>query len=550
MSMKRRKLNKIKNVEIKANTSLFADSIIEDNECIGVKCGLSDVVDKKVEDAEKNAGTEVQRNEERGVVDKNEIRATTSPVTHDVLQNEMPIKDRDGENDGPMFERLVINDEYISKNDTMIDILSEKGEGASTGTGTNVSVFCAPLNEQHKKKKTPNKVINSGTMDAVAADPSDVHDYVQNGGAPLICRAVNEADRLDRSDRSIQTRSLIQSVRVTDGAFLCDQQERLAGPDDVTLKRGETSFSGENGILNTNEENNIQKQQSHVISTDRQSPVINEQDAFLRPISCIDDPAGADHTQKGESSAENLKEQTNKTLQLKEHMKKENDYVQENTYDDDGLITQCEASEVLLRLSEGGSDQGRSESARQSTSGECGAQEMGDYRESTSNENDGGYKGIVKGYGAGLADVKRFTHEQNKEAGVLAHGSTHKAFNVIAHEKLRNETLREENAHLKATISEIKALIKMKNQNIGVLEQRINFLECEKKLRDTDHGMIENGLELVDRLKAVYQEEVRMFCRKMERVRQENTVLKGNYDMLKKTVAELLKERRNTKDEY
>lgn len=56
----------------------------------------------------------------------------------------------------------------------------------------------------------------------------------------------------------------------------------------------------------------------------------------------------------------------------------------------------------------------------------------------------------------------------------------YKILDVLAYEKLKNETLREENTHLKSTIIKIKDLLKTKNQNIGLLEERVNFLECEK----------------------------------------------------------------------
>lgn len=71
-----------------------------------------------------------------------------------------------------------------------------------------------------------------------------------------------------------------------------------------------------------------------------------------------------------------------------------------------------------------------------------------------------------------------------------------------------------------------------------------------KKIRDVDGNAIKNGLELVDKLKVVYQEEVKMFCRKMESVKRENSVLKGNYDMLKKTMTGLLKGKKSVKENY
>lgn len=537
MSSKRRKLRKIKKITIRRNTSLFADSMVDDNGSGGEKCdslcvgGDGSKGDDAVDGGKNGVNERMSGTDECVTYGVDEGVKKDCLATGSVAKYEKNSLMSGTAADGVLRREMDLN--AVTEQD--MDDSSKggiKAELPNAYTPQNAGVeMDTPVTTRAVVNQTGNGILIS-TSDCLWSDQ-----------ALPGCNSAFSRAEIDHINRSIQSHTLTQSQCATDRTVPCGQKEQLNGPVHVMVEKREIPFSGENGALIGCKAVDTQEQSHDVTGTDGQSLMtheLNGHDTFMKPILCSGDFVCADQGQKGEQGAQNLKEQTNKTVQIKEHMKKENDYVQEDAYDDGGLITQCEASEVLLRLSEGRSEHCRSDGAQQGTSNENGAQDMGDYRESTSNENDGGYKDKANEYSTGLVGTERhFAHEDEK-----------KVLSVIAHEKLRNETLREENAHLKAIICEIKALIKMKNQNISALEQRVNFLECEKKLRDTDRGVIENGLELVDKLKVVYQDEVRMFCRKMEKVRRENTVLKGNYDMLKKTVAELLKERRDAKEEY
>lgn len=536
MSSKRRKLSKIKNITIRRNTSLFADSMVDDDGYGGEKC------DSLCVDGDGSKGDDAVDGGRNGVNERmSGIDGCVSyGINEEVERNEVHGSVAKDEKDS-LVSSTVADGVFGREMDMNVVIEQEMDDSLEGGIKAELPNVYAPQNtgvEMDTPVTTRAMVDQTGSGTLISTSECSWSDQALPG-----CNSAFSRTEIDHISRSIQPRTLTQSQCATDRTVPCVQNEQLNDPVHVMVEKRKIPFSGENGALNGCKVVDTQEQSHDVTGTDGQSFMtheLNGHDTFLRPISCSGDFVCADQGQKGEQGAQNLKEQTNKTVQIKEHMKKENDYVQEDAYDDGGLITQCEASEVLLRLSEGRNEHCRSDGAQQGTSGENGAQDMGDYRESTSNENDGGYKDGANEYSTGLVGVERqFVHEDEK-----------KVLSVIAHEKLRNETLREENAHLKAIICEIKALIKMKNQNISALEQRVNFLECEKKLRDTDRGVIENGLELVDKLKVVYQDEMRMFCRKMEKVRRENTALKGNYDMLKKTVTELLKERRGAKDEY
>lgn len=345
--------------------------------------------------------------------------------------------------------------------------------------------------------------------------------------------------------------------------FVCSESRIKENNKKAYFLDRDRSFKG---LVSVNKSDNLQIKEnadntSMVIDKGMTANIEDMTVSVLENTTYLEDPENVNHCEKGEDLAVNLKEQINKNEYFKELMKKECDSViKKDLFEDNDLIAQCEASKVLLKLS-GSKNEIKDDSAGDSTEDK--------YTEDEEKDKSNGHDECVvdakkqKIYDCTMKDCENGSFKQaisengrpsfgkekiNNGKSPLFYGN--KILNMLTHEKLKNETLKEENEHLKLAINEIKALVKVKNQNISILEQRINFLECEKKMRDADRGMIENGLELVDRLKAVYQEEVRMFCRKMESIKRENTILKGNYDMLKKTVAELLKKREPSKDSY
>lgn len=471
-------------------------NVISVNEGIIIEKCIFD--DSQIENTHKSTVYEQKENLDICQISKNELKQ------HQINQFE-PKKIANGQ--------YIFEKPDFSQND--IDLDDEKGNKSDIHSGANFESIATGIQTIHEIETCSSKNENKHIENFLLEEKSDCFQ-----------ESSNEAEIRNEISWSAEKRSSNNQKKNDDSYKLIESSSQI----ETDIESGEISqqkfgkITFVSSLENYNEDidSEIETSKSEVKSL---CDIENSSDDIsYRVMNRNSISNDIDHI-KRENADFQVKESKYKKDEKQENMKNEKNKFNENSIMDEKL--QCEASEVLLKLSESFLHE-----------------EVKRNRSSSSNEKE---QIGSEMYESDLSESNSRTSEKTEESNCKPPKAFMKdphLFKMLQHEKLKNENLQEENLHLKLVIDEIKELVQSKNQNIAILEQRITFLECEKKYKDSEKRHLDNGLELVSRLKNVYEEEVNMFCKKIDELKKENAQTKSNYEILKRTVTSLLQEKK------